>query len=84
MPFLDPTTSLVIIDEIGKMECLSDKFRRLLKETLNSEKFVIATVALKGSGLIAEVKRRDDIKVFEITQSNKGNLLLEILNELKN
>lgn len=81
--FLDTTTSLIIIDEIGKMECFSDKFRRLLKETLDSKKFVIATIALKGGGLIAEIKRRLDIKVFEITQSNRDNLLLEILKDLK-
>jgi nucleoside-triphosphatase len=81
--FSDPATPLVIIDEIGKMECFSDKFRRLLKETLDSEKFVIATIALKGAGLIAEIKRRLDIKVFEITQSNRDNLLLEILKDLK-
>jgi nucleoside-triphosphatase len=65
------------------MECFSDKFRRLLKETLDSNKFVTATIALKGGGFIAEIKRRPDIKVFEIMQSNRDNLLLEILKDLK-
>jgi len=53
--FFNPFTSLIIIDEIGKMECLSDQFKRLLKEILDSGKWVIGTIALKGSGLIAEV-----------------------------
>ena len=30
--FSCPATRLIIIDEIGKMECLSDKFRNLIKE----------------------------------------------------
>jgi len=30
--------SIVIIDEIGKMECLSDKFQKILKKILDSEK----------------------------------------------
>jgi nucleoside-triphosphatase len=81
--FLDPNTTLVIIDEIGKMECLSDKFRRFLKKILDSEKFVIATIALKGGGLIEEIKKRPDIKVFEITQSNRDTLLSEVLKEAK-
>ncbi len=79
IPFLDPKTRLIIIDEIGKMECFSDKFKRLLKEILDSDKLIIATIALKGSGLIAEVKKRDDAKMFEITHNNRDTLLSEIL-----
>jgi nucleoside-triphosphatase THEP1 len=42
---------------------------------------VIATIALKGSGLIAEIKERQDIQLFEMTKHNKDSLLLEILKE---
>jgi len=81
--FFDHTTGLIIIDEIGKMECLSNKFKKLLKEILASRKLVVATIALKGSGLIAEIKKRDDIKFFEIAQGNRDSLLLEILKDVK-
>ena len=80
--FLNPNTHLIIIDEIGKMECLSDQFKELLKELLDSEKRVIATIALKGSGLIEEIKKRQDIKLFEITKSNRDALLSDILKEV--
>ena len=80
--FSNPFTRLIIIDEIGKMECLSDRFKKLLREALGSEKWVIATIALKGSGLIAEVKQRQDIRLFEITQTNRDVLLSEILEEI--
>lgn len=76
--FFDPFTRLIIIDEIGKMECLSFRFQKILKEILDSPKWVIATIALKGSGLIAEVKERKDIKLFEITTKNRDSLLKEI------
>jgi nucleoside-triphosphatase len=76
--FLNPSTRLIIIDEIGKMECLSDRFKKLLNETMDSDKWVIATVALKGSGLIAEVKERSDVRLFEITKKNRDSLLKEI------
>jgi nucleoside-triphosphatase len=76
--FFKPSTRLIIIDEIGKMECLSDQFKKLLNEILDSEKWVIATIALKGSGLIAAVKEREDIKLFEITKKNRDSLLKEI------
>jgi len=82
IPFFDPSSAVIIMDEIGKMECLSDKFERILKEILDSEKWVIATIALKGSGLIAEVKQRQDVKLFEMTQSNRDVLFSEILEEI--
>ena len=80
--FSDPSSGVIIIDEIGKMECLSTKFERIMTEILDSEKWVITTIALKGSGLITEVKRRQDVKLFEITQGNRDVLLSEILNEI--
>ena len=81
VPFFDPSNRLIIIDEIGKMECLSDPFKNLLKKIFNSGKLVIATIALKGSGLIAEIKERQDIKLFEMTKDNRDSLLFEILKE---
>ncbi len=79
IPFLIPSTHLIIIDEIGKMECFSDQFKKLLEEILDSEKWVIATIALKGAGLITEVKERKDVKLLEITKKNRESLLAEIL-----
>jgi nucleoside-triphosphatase THEP1 len=40
---------------------------------------VITTIALKGSGLIAEVKERNDVRLFEITKKNRDSLFSEIL-----
>ena len=81
--FFNPLTHLIIIDEIGKMECLSDKFEKLLEEILDSEKWVIATIAMKGSGPIERVKKRQDIRLFEITQKNRDALFSEILKEVE-
>ncbi len=82
IPFLNACTDLIVIDEIGKMECFSDRFKEYLMECLNSGKWVIATIALKGSGFIEEVKRRHDIVLFEITKSNRNSLLSDILKEV--
>ena len=78
----DPSARLVIIDEIGKMECLSEKFKKLLIEILDSDKWLIATIALKGGGLIEEVKDRQDVNLFTMTKSNRDSLLSEILGEI--
>ena len=78
IPFSNPGSPLVLIDEIGKMECFSEKFKSLISEILNSETFFIATVAMRGGGVIAEVKARSDIHLFETTRSNQDNIITEI------
>ncbi len=84
IPFLDPAGGPIIIDEIGKMECLSDKFRLMIKDILDSARLVIATIALKGGGVISEIKKRNDVRFFEITEINRNTLLSEVFREVKN
>lgn len=82
IPFFEAGASLTIIDEIGKMECLSTGFRRLVTDLLNSDRTVIATIALKGGGLIAETKQRGDVRLYEVSERNRNALFEEILKEL--
>jgi nucleoside-triphosphatase len=82
IPFSERGTEIVIIDEIGKMECFSKKFEQLVKKLLDSEKIFISTIALKGGGFIEKVKKRSDIKLFEMSLANRDSLLSEILQEL--
>jgi nucleoside-triphosphatase len=77
--FSDPGTTLIMIDEIGKMECLSEKFITIISEILDSERILIATVAIKGHGLIAEIKQRTGIHLFEITRSNQDTIITKII-----
>lgn len=65
---------LVVIDEIGKMECFSDKFREAVTKALDSPIFVLGTIALKGSGFISEVKSRPDVTVIRVTEKNRNTL----------
>jgi nucleoside-triphosphatase len=78
LPLLDRSTRLVIVDEIGRMECLSAKFRELVTSLLDAPAPVIATIALKGGGFIDEVKRRPDIRLYELTEENRDGLLSDI------
>ena len=56
VPFLSPYTDLAIIDEIGRMECLSVKFTRLVVDLLDAPVMVVATIALHGEGIIDSIK----------------------------
>ena len=78
IPLLDPQTGPVMIDEIGKMECLSDRFTEIIKDVLGSDKQLIATIAQKGGGLIAELKKRSDAQLFVLTPANRDVLVDQI------
>jgi nucleoside-triphosphatase len=78
-----PSPRLVIIDEIGKMECLSERFRGLVVSLLGAPAPVIATIALKAGGFIDEVKRRPDVLLYEITERNREALLRDIAERIR-
>jgi nucleoside-triphosphatase len=85
LPLLEAgRAGLYVIDEIGKMECFSRAFCDSVRALLDSDAPVLATVALKGGGFIAEVKARSDVALFEVTVRNREHLVLEILQVLMN
>jgi len=66
---------LIIIDEIGKMETFSDKFKDKVLDCLNSEKFVLATIGIGGDKFISKIKERKDIVLFTINIENRDRLI---------
>jgi nucleoside-triphosphatase len=72
-------TKLFLIDEIGRMECLSGKFVAAVRQLFTSDKSVLATVAQKGKGLISEVKKYPDTRLFNLTRQDRDETIAEIL-----
>ncbi len=79
---LAPATTLIIIDEIGKMECFSATFRRLARQALASETPVVASVSQRGGGFVAEVKERWDVRLLNMDWDNRDHLLPQVLGQL--
>jgi nucleoside-triphosphatase len=74
-----PDPGLIMIDEIGRMECLSRKFQGMMKEVLDSDRTLIATIALHGGGVIAEIKSRKDVRICTLTVQNRDRMVETIL-----
>lgn len=71
----DDDVDVIIIDEIGKMEMLSERFCEVVIEALDSDKPIMVTLHKKSrTPLLQDVRRRDDIRILEVTPVNK-NLL---------
>ncbi len=73
---------LFVIDEIGKIECFSDKFVDAVRRLLDSGRSILATVAQKGSGLIREAKSHPGIKLLHLTPANRDEVTQEIIDKL--
>lgn len=74
--------SLIFIDEIGKMECMSKKFIEIVKSILNSQKVVVATAGLKGEGFIKEVKTLKEAKVYLLDEAKREEVYSEVKRHL--
>jgi nucleoside-triphosphatase len=73
-----PGTDVLVIDEIGKMECLSPAFVRAAQRALSGSVPVLGTVALAGGGFIAEAKRLPGVDVIALSRENRDRLPVDV------
>jgi nucleoside-triphosphatase len=78
----DCDADLFVVDEIGKMECYSRRFVDLVQQLLDGETRVLATVAMKGSGLIQSVKQRQDVDLITVSAGNRDDLVETLVNRI--
>ena len=70
---LDPSARVYLIDEVGPMECLSEKFVVAMRKLCDHAGApIVATVALRGTGFVAEVKARKGAVLWEATVDNRS------------
>lgn len=74
---------VIIIDEIGKMECFSDAFCDAALKALNSGNAVLGTIAVGGTDFIRGIRERKDIRIHEVTLLNRDLLPPMLLDELE-
>lgn len=82
VPSLNLDSGFIVIDEIGKMELFSEKFRKKVTEALDTGK-VVATVMEKSHPFTDSIKRRRDVKVFTVTENNRDVLVDTLRKELR-
>jgi len=82
---LDPKAAveLFLVDEIGKMECLSAKFVAAMVRLLDAHKPLVATIASRGGGFIEGVKHRSDVDLLEVTRTNRDGMPTRLLHVLR-
>jgi nucleoside-triphosphatase len=75
----DPDARVYLVDEIGKMECLSDRFVAAMRVLLSGKTPMVATIGAHGGGFIAEVKQMPTCELWEVTHANRDDLPARIV-----
>jgi len=88
LPALDaaPGLDLLVVDEIGKMECLSPLFIAAMERLWIAPVPLLLTVAEKGGGYIQKVKEKPGRTLITVTPANREELpgrILELLRQLR-
>lgn len=73
------SAELIIIDEIGKMELFSEKFRNILLQALDSPKKLLATIMERRHEFADRIKRRKDVQIYRLRPHNFEIVLQDVL-----
>jgi nucleoside-triphosphatase len=68
-----------VIDEIGKMECMSKAFVAAVQHLLTLPVRLVATVSAQGGGVIAAVKSHPRAQLWDVTIGSRASLPGEIV-----
>jgi nucleoside-triphosphatase len=74
---------LVVVDEIGPMEVLSDAFRDVVRAMLEVDVSVLGSITRKSGGFFGEVKAHPRVRLIEITPKNREQIVERVLKVLQ-
>jgi len=69
---------LVVVDEIGKMELFSPRFRETVSSIINSGKKVLGTIMLHPNPYADAIKRQPQVNLITVTRANHDQVLEEL------
>jgi len=64
----------IVVDEIGKMELCSARFREVVQRVLAAPQPLLATVPAYHLPFTDALKRRPDVEVIQVTRANRKTL----------
>ena len=74
---------IVVIDEIGPMEIVSERFRQAVLAAVDSEAKVLGTIVLRGLPFTDQIKAMPGVTLLQVRRDNQEALLAQILGLLR-
>jgi len=69
---------LVVVDEIGKMELFSVRFRETAQSIINSGRRLLGTIMLSPNPYADAIKRQPQVNLITVTRANHQEVLKEL------
>ncbi|RLB05351.1 MAG: AAA family ATPase [Deltaproteobacteria bacterium] len=75
---------IIVIDEIGKMELLSQRFREVVIQILDQgQRHLLGVIHQKREPFADSIKKREDVEVTVVNYQNRDELPSQIIMRLK-
>lgn len=74
---------LIVIDEIGKMELFSAKFREAVSQIIGSRQRILGTIMLNPDPWADAIKRQPRVNLITVSRDNYHQVLERLLRWLK-
>ena len=74
---------IIIIDEVGKMEMMSEKFKKAVLAALNSKNKILGTIKLTSGPFTDQIKRQENTKILYLNRENREKIKKEIIRLLE-
>ncbi len=76
-------SELIVVDEIGKMELFSPRFREAVLKAAGSGKKMLGTIMLKSHPFADRLKHHPQVSVLHLSRSNHNEVAARVLEWLK-
>ena len=83
LPALEAPADVVMIDELGKMELASERFRDAVLGLFDGEQPIVATVHTFRHPFTDALKERADVTTIRLTAANRDGLPEELAQRLR-
>jgi nucleoside-triphosphatase len=77
-----PMGGVVLVDELGKMELASNRFREAVAELFEQPVPIVATVQISRHPITDALKGRQDVETVRLTRANRDRLPGELAKRL--
>ncbi len=74
---------LLVVDEIGKMECASARFRRAVEDALDARVNVLATLGFGRVPFLQAIRERPDVELITLTERDRDALVAKLAARLQ-
>lgn len=78
-----PDNELIILDEIGKMECLSELFCKTISRWLAEDRPIFGTIPEKRNEYLQFLLDKNNIRLIEVTIENRGIIAPKIADSVR-